>query len=183
MGAKSQQALNTVLATLFAVLLAEKFDTMFTAPGSRDAFVMAMTVSLGGVFSATLEVGRQLLVRWGTANGIDMAKVLGGIVPLALVVILGGCASGKSIPTSSESSVTSQKVEAKGGAISCESGFVGKMDPTGEWLAELGCAGKLGWTDPPTPEETTGLGQALGTVMKPLSVLAEALARLIPGGP
>jgi hypothetical protein len=117
-----------------------------------------------------------------TKSGLPVTST-GTIVLLAAVLALAGCASTKSIPTSSESVVTAESVSAKGGAISCESGFTGEMDPTGEWLAKLGCAGKLGWTDPPSPEETTGLGQALGSVMKPFSVLAEALARLIPGAP
>jgi len=99
---------------------------------------------------------------------------------LCALLVLAGCKT--SIPTSSESTVTADSVTAKGGAISCEAGFVGEMDPTGEWLAKLGCAGKLGWTDPPTPDETTGVMGAVETLAAPFKILAEALARLIPGG-
>lgn len=178
MGQKSQQAFNTMLAGLLAVMIAESFDTVLAAPGSRDAFVMAATVGLGGVISALLEFVRQVLVKWGTANGIDMTKVLGGIVTSLLVTIFVGC---ESVPTSSEGSVGEGGVNGKGGTYACAEGYTSQVLPDGSAIPG-NCAKGLVWTDPPTPEESTGLVKVVEVIMAPIDKFVSALARLIPGG-
>lgn len=173
-----------MLAALLAVLLAEHFDTLLVASGSRDMFVGAATVGLGGVFSALLELGRQLALKLGVKWNIDMSKVLGGIVPVALVLVLTGCASSKSIPTSSDANVSAEVVTAKGGTIACATALSVTLDPETGNVTALTCATNGGWTDPPTTEETTALGKfgesLLGVVRLPFDVLA-ALGRAMGG--
>jgi hypothetical protein len=86
MGQKSQQALNTLLAIAAAGLLAEWLDKRLASPGSVESVELALTVGLGTVFSSLIELFRQLAVRAGTKYGLDMTKILGGIVPLALLL-------------------------------------------------------------------------------------------------
>ena len=99
-----------------------------------------------------------------------------------LAVLTLGCASSKSIPTSSDASVSADAVTAKGGTIACASGLHATL-VDGE-ITGLDCASNAAWTDPPTAEETTALAafgdKLLNVLSIPLTVLA-AVARALAG--
>ena len=183
-GQISQQALNTFLAVLISAVLAEWLDTTFADKGSRDAFVLGATIGIGTGASVILEIGRQVLLRWAQRNGIDLSKILGTITVCFVLAIATGCASTKSIPTSSDASVTPAKTEAKGGTIACARGMHTVLDPATGNVVNNDCAENGAWTDPPTPEETNALAQfgnkLLEVAQIPLDVLA-AVGRALGG--
>jgi hypothetical protein len=98
---------------------------------------------------------------------------------LLLALLLAGCASSKSIPTSSGANVSAEQVTAKGGTIACATGLSVTLDPATGNVTSLSCASNGGWTDPPTTEEMTALsefGQSLiGLVSLPIQMLRAAL--------
>jgi hypothetical protein len=100
---------------------------------------------------------------------------------LALLALLAmaGCASSKSIPTSSDSTVSADQVTAKGGTIACATGLSATLDPATGNVTSLSCASNGAWTDPPTTEETTALSEfgksLLGLVSLPIQMLRAAL--------
>jgi hypothetical protein len=94
---------------------------------------------------------------------------------LALLALLG-CASSKSIPTSSDANVSSEVVTAKGGTIACATALSATLDPATGNVTSLTCATNGAWTDPPTTEETGALSKfgesLLGVARLPFDVLA-----------
>jgi len=100
-----------------------------------------------------------------------------------LAVLTLGCASSKSIPTSSDASVSADAVTAKGGTIACASGLSATL-VDGE-ITALSCASNAAWTDPPTAEETTALSEfgkgVLSLLALPVSMLRAALTGIAGG--
>jgi hypothetical protein len=86
---KTQQGVNTVLASSAAVLLAERLDTLIVSKGSYDAFVVAATVVLAPVFSVAVEITRQSLLLASRRRGIDLTRVLGKLAVLTVLLVLG----------------------------------------------------------------------------------------------
>ena len=120
----------------------------------------------------------------GTADRASYSVVCGvQLLAAALVLALAGCASTKSIPTSSDARVSAAQVNAKGGTIACASGLHATL-VDGE-ITALDCASNAAWTDPPTAEETTALSELgkgiLGLLALPVSMLRAALTGIAGG--
>lgn len=139
--------------------------------------VLAMQVLTTVALGLLRRVGEEVLARKGGGSGKGAA--LGSIVALAAIVGLVGCASQKSIPTSSYSKIEDAKLVAKGGTIACEKGLRAVLDPATGNVTALDCAESGAWTDPPTEQEVTALGQFAGRLVDlialPITMLRAAL--------
>jgi hypothetical protein len=98
---------------------------------------------------------------------------------LLIALLLTGCASSKSIPTSSDASVSAEQVTAKGGTIACATGLSATLDPETGNVTALSCASNAAWTDAPTDAETSALSEfgksLIGLVSLPIQMLRAAL--------
>ena len=74
---RAQQGVNTLVASGLAVMLAERFDTVLVAKGSRDTFVMVATACLAFSLSVFLEIARQASLKLATRYGFDLSGALG----------------------------------------------------------------------------------------------------------
>lgn len=88
-----------------------------------------------------------------------------------------GC---QSVPTSSEGAANDKGATGKGGTFACQEGYTSQVLPDGTAIPGS-CAKGLVWTDPPSAEESTLLEGTVNALMRPFEILAEALARLVPG--
>lgn len=98
---------------------------------------------------------------------------------LLIVAVALGC---NTVPTSSEGSTTADEAHAKGGTITCAEGSGAPTAGPDGTVIPGQCAKGFIWADPPTSEETTGLVKVVEVLMSPFEILAEALARFVPGG-
>lgn len=159
---------RTFLLSMIAFAVAYYTIDPAMPSGARIAIALGQTFLVGG--SSALPARKN-------GNGTADAITRVGLV-LAALLFLGGCSS---VPTSSEGSVTGSDVTAKGGTITCAEGM-GQSQPGPDGSVVPGpCVKGFAWTDPPAAEESTGLVKVVETVMKPLEILASAVARLVPG--
>jgi len=189
---KLQQALNTLIALPIANLIAELIDADMAsqltalfgpflqsfgfsgAPSANHLELVLTLVIAAGVISPLIEAGRAVLLDLIPAGRLPrLYKLLGGTL---LAFALASCASTKSIPTSSDASVTDEGATAKGGTIVCAGAMTATLDPATGNVTSLTCASKGAWTDPPTESETTALSKfgdsLVGIARVPLDLLA-----------
>jgi hypothetical protein len=129
------------------------------------------------LLTALTGFARRAIEEWLARRGGGGTGTAGLVSIVALSAIVGlGCASTKSIPTSSDANVSAEGVTAKGGTIACAAGAVIELDGATGNVTKLACPTNLAWTDPPTAEETGALAQfgdaLLGALRLPFDVLA-----------
>ena len=147
---------------------------------AKPDLTLEQGLALVTVGAALVGLARRAFEEWRASRGPGSGKGA-GLVSIALLaaIVSVGCASSKSIPTSSDASVSADVVTAKGGTIACASGLTASLDPATGNVTQLSCASNAAWTDPPTTEETTALskfGESLiGLVSLPITMLRAAL--------
>jgi hypothetical protein len=169
MGAKGQQAVNTIFAALAAAFLAERWDSLLFDPASpsyaanvqnMELFLIA---AIGGSVSFLLEALRALALDATQGRSPRLYKLLGGTVVL---LVFTGCAGGfASAPATYRD------------AITCSQGLSWQQTDVPADQAQgvpasttftVACPGKAKWSGPPSDAEVSDAAAKLKAALEAL---------------